>query len=308
MADLVAVVAWDAATARALLDVAPEGPPRMAVLLGDTGPAGDLLADRVVLAPEVTGTDPASVGPPLASLIPDAAVVLLDCTRPGRDLGGWLSVTLDAPLVSGIEAMRAEPGGLACDRRVLDGGHVLTQRVRPGGRVIVLARVAARPQVAEAGKLRSAPVVEVSAERSTPSALTATALPTPPGMVPLAGARTIVSVGRGVGGAAEIDRYRRLAERTGAALGASRAAVDSGWVAFGHQVGQTGASVAPDLYLAFGISGAVQHLAGMRASRRVVAVNTDPEAPICRMAHLVVVADANAVADELLRRLDGSPE
>jgi electron transfer flavoprotein alpha subunit len=81
--------------------------------------------------------------------------------------------------------------------------------------------------------------------------------------------------------------------------------VDAGWVPFAHQVGQTGAAVAPELYLAFGISGAIQHLAGMHRSRCVVAINTDADAPLCRIADLVVKADAVKVAETLLDRLGG---
>ncbi|TYK44638.1 electron transfer flavoprotein subunit alpha/FixB family protein [Actinomadura decatromicini] len=162
----------------------------------------------------------------------------------------------------------------------------------------------ARPEPGPAPAGR--PVVERSAAVPGPSALTVR--PLDGGAAERArgpaGARTIVSVGRGVGGPDAVARYRRLAELTGAALGASRAAVDGGWLPFAHQVGQTGATVAPDLYVAFGISGAVQHTAGMRASGRVVAVNTDPDAPIARLADLVIAADANEVADALLRRLE----
>jgi electron transfer flavoprotein alpha subunit len=119
----------------------------------------------------------------------------------------------------------------------------------------------------------------------------------------LASANVIVAVGRGIGGPENLPVFEALSRRLGAALGASRVVVDAGWLPFSHQVGQTGTSVSPDLYLAFGISGAVQHLAGMRGSDRVVAINTDPDAAICRVADVVIIGDAVEVATGLLERL-----
>jgi electron transfer flavoprotein alpha subunit len=135
--------------------------------------------------------------------------------------------------------------------------------------------------------------------------LSAQAAPTVGGPA-LSSARIVVAVGRGIGDPAHLPLFRALADRLGAALGASRVVVDAGWLPFAHQVGQTGTSVSPDLYLAFGISGAVQHLAGMRGSSRVIAVNTDRDAPLCRLADLVVQGDAVHVATQLLERLSTS--
>jgi electron transfer flavoprotein alpha subunit len=114
----------------------------------------------------------------------------------------------------------------------------------------------------------------------------------------------LVSIGRGVEDKDEIPRFEALAERLGATLSVSRPLVDAGWMPSARQVGQSGKTVKPRVYLALGISGAVQHLAGMRTAETIIAVNTDPEAPIFGVAHYGAVADLFEVADELEQALD----
>ena len=112
----------------------------------------------------------------------------------------------------------------------------------------------------------------------------------------------LLSIGRGIEDKDEIARFEQLADRLGATLSASRPLVDAGWMASARQVGQSGKTVKPKVYLALGISGAVQHLAGIRDADTIIAVNTDPEAPIFGVAHYGAVADLYDVADALGRR------
>ncbi|HNX40912.1 MAG TPA: electron transfer flavoprotein subunit alpha [Candidatus Aminicenantes bacterium] len=121
--------------------------------------------------------------------------------------------------------------------------------------------------------------------------------------IPLQDAEVIVSVGRGASDPACLELASRLAQKLGGALGASRAVVDSGLIPYRHQVGQTGITVAPKLYIACGISGALQHQVGMRSSDRIVAINNDPHAPIFDLADVSLVGDAKEVLERLLQGL-----
>jgi electron transfer flavoprotein alpha subunit len=124
------------------------------------------------------------------------------------------------------------------------------------------------------------------------------------GDVDITKAEFLLSIGRGIEDEDNIARFERLAEQLGATLCGSRPLVDAGWMPSARQVGQSGKTVTPRVYLALGISGAAQHLAGMRTADTIIAVNTDPEAPIFGVAHYGAVADLFEVAEELEQKLD----
>lgn len=297
------IVARDAESAQSLATILPCGTDPLIALVGaDPESARRLSVSRVVVLLGVSyATPPHALGPLLRPLL--SGVVVLDSTQPSRDLAGWAVMTLDAPVVWAVDAMRVTPDGLELDRVLLGGSHRLVHRIDDAKAAIVLAKPSAtEPE----GVTKREPVVDViAADLSVSRTRIVETRRADESLVPLSAARVIVSVGRGVGGPENIPIFRELAARLGAGFGATRVVVDAGWVPFAHQVGQTGAAVAPELYLAFGISGAIQHLAGMHRSRCVVAINTDADAPLCRIADLVVKADAVKVAETLLDRLGG---
>jgi electron transfer flavoprotein alpha subunit len=250
-------------------------------------------AARVVVVPGARLDDPLGlIGPPLLELVRDHAVVLLDSSQPSRDVAGWLATRTGAQIawavarVDGRRMERIVNGGDARLVQELDAPAILlTKTSAPRGPASVAPRVRTVAFPDGDGDVRTLGLEDAAQE------------------VHLSGARTVVAVGRGIGGPEHVGLFRELAEALGGALGASRAVVDLGWLPFAHQVGQTGAAVAPELYLGFGISGAVQHVVGMRESRTIVAVNTDAGAPLCEMADIVVEGDAVEVARGLLAEL-----
>jgi electron transfer flavoprotein alpha subunit len=264
-------------------------------------------ADTVLLAEDATLAD-FRVEPQAALLgkvvrEAEPAVVLIGATFRGRELGPALAVELDTGCIADCTALEFEDGQLLATRPIY-AGKLLSKCVIPERRPqIFTTRVRAfpkpEPDPARSGQVT--PVEPVLAEDDIPSKVTG--FLATEGGVSLADAGIIVSGGRGVGGPEGFEPVRELAKVLGAAMGASRAAVDAGWIPYEHQVGQTGKTVSPDLYVAAGISGAIQHQAGMRTSKVIVAINKDPEAPIFKLAHYGIVGDLFKVLPALTAAL-----
>jgi electron transfer flavoprotein alpha subunit len=251
------------------------------------------------------GFDPplASVwAPVLARLAADYEAVLMPASSLGRDLLPRASALAGGVMITEV----AEVLDARTFRRFIYAGNVcLTVRVRPeAGRLFLTVRLASWPTVEERDG-GEAPVVRDVPDPVADPATRYVGLEEHASERPdLQSAKRVVSGGRGLGSAENFTLLERLAERLGAAVGASRAAVDAGYAPNDLQVGQTGKIIAPDLYMAFGISGAIQHVTGIKDARVIVAVNKDPEAPIFKIADVGLVGDLFAIIPELEKALE----
>jgi electron transfer flavoprotein alpha subunit len=222
------------------------------------------------------------------------AIILVGATAMGTDLAPRLAAQLGVGLASDSVALE------------IDGGRLVATRPIFAGKALAKVKLNGDPQLAtvrpnvlpapEPDASATATVEPVAAVAEGVRARVVDIAGAGEGEVDVAEADIIVSGGRGVGGPEGFAPISSLARTLGAAVGASRAAVDAGWIEHAHQVGQTGKTVTPNLYIACGISGAIQHLAGMKTSKAIVAVNRDPEAPIFKVADYGIVGDLFEVA------------
>ncbi|MGD8997233.1 MAG: electron transfer flavoprotein subunit alpha/FixB family protein [Anaerolineae bacterium] len=308
---------WEAmGAARRLAD--EQGGDVVACLFGDAGLedlAQDAIAygaDKVLVAADATLAD--FRVEPYAALLGEAAeafepdTVLLAATFRGRELGPALAVRLETGCIADCTELAFEDGQLMATRPIY-AGKLMSRCTIPDRRPrIITTRVRAFPKPEPDPGRKGDVVAREPVLTEDQIATKVSGFLESEGGVSLADASIIVSGGRGVSGPEGYEPLAELAEVLNAALGASRAAVDAGWIPYEHQVGQTGKTVSPDLYLAFGISGAIQHLAGMRTSKVIVAINKDPEAPIFKMASYGIVADlfdaVPALKEALQKKLD----
>ncbi len=215
------------------------------------------------------------------------AVLLLAGSSNGRDLAPRVGARVNAGVASDVDRLEWVDGKLRARRPIYSGKVFATVEVTSSP-AIATTRPNAFP--AEEAGGGAAEVVAVSADTTDRVKVLETKMPEA-GEMSIAEAEIIVSGGRGLKEAENFSYIRDLAHAIGGAVGASRATVDAGWIDHQHQVGQTGRVVSPNLYIAAGVSGAIQHLAGMSSSKHIVAINKDPEAPIFRVADLGVVGD-----------------
>jgi electron transfer flavoprotein alpha subunit len=219
-----------------------------------------------------------------------ADVVLLSATAMGKDCAPRVAVKLDAGLASDCTAVKVDGGDIIASRPVYAGKAITDIKIHSSVKVFTL-----RPNVFAAGTSNGAPVsaevVTISlAESDFASSVIETSQAS--GKADVAEADIIVTGGRGMKGPENFKMIEDLADVLGGAVGASRAVVDAGWRPHSEQVGQTGKTVSPSLYIAVGVSGAIQHVAGMSSSKYIVAINKDKDAPIFQIADYGIVADA----------------
>jgi electron transfer flavoprotein alpha subunit len=263
--------------------------------LGAHGASAVHVFEDAALADYATESWARAVAQVVAAVSP--AALLVPFTALGKDLAPRVAGTLGVGLVSDCVGLAVKDGRLEARRPVYAGKAYATVGFADGG----LAMATLRPNVfplgpKDAGKTAAVTEGQVdTAARARVKSVTAAAT----GRIELSEAQVIVSGGRGLKGPEHFHLVEELGQALGAAVGASRAIVDAGWVPHDMQVGQTGKTVSPTLYVACGISGAIQHLAGMSSAKVIVAINKDPEAAIFKVATYGVVGDLF----ELLPRL-----
>lgn len=241
--------------------------------------------------------------PLLTQLVKDLEIELI--VGPASALGkSWmaaLAARLDAELAQNCIALDSTQGTLRV-RKPLYAGKLLAELRLDRQPALVTLRPASF-QIEQSGEALPAITYHTTNYSNYLRSSIKDVVNVSAGIAELADARIVVSGGRGMGGADRWPVLQELCQMLGAALGASRAAVDAGWIHHAHQVGQTGKAVSPDLYIACGISGAVQHLAGMRSAHRVVAINKDPSAEIFQHCDYGIVGDLFEVVPMLIQEL-----
>ncbi|GBD09158.1 Caffeyl-CoA reductase-Etf complex subunit CarE [Candidatus Thermoflexus japonica] len=232
--------------------------------------------------------------------------ILMGSTARGRELAGGLAAELGtATLVDALE-VSVEDGRVIVVRPIYEGKLFARAYVERSPAILTIRGRAFPKPDPDPGRKGEIRRVSVELDPSVFSTEVLEWIQEAEGEISLNEARIVVGGGRGVGGPEGFEPLRELARALGAALGATRAVVDAGWIPYKYQVGQTGKTISPDLYIACGISGAIQHLSGLRGVKVIVAINKDPEAPIFKVARYGVVDDlfriVPALTAELRRR------
>jgi electron transfer flavoprotein alpha subunit len=231
---------------------------------------------------------------------PDA--ILIPATYDGRDVAGRLSARLDRPVLTNVTGL-SDDGGLVTEHPVFGGSQTVKAKFTGEGPGIIVVRAksfAPEPSGGGAASVVAAPVGDTGATSTAKIETSHVEERTGP---KLEDAAVVVSGGRGLGEASAYSLIEELAKLLNGAAGASRAIVDAGWVPYSHQVGQTGKTVKPLVYIACGISGATQHMVGMKGSKNIVAINKDSDAPIFQIADLGIVGDVHKVLPALIEAL-----
>jgi electron transfer flavoprotein alpha subunit len=231
-------------------------------------------------------------------------LVIFGMTYDGRDVASRLSARLGTALIANATDITAKDGSWAIVSPMFGGSLLVTTVPKTKGPTLVLIRPKA--VAAEPAGSAGAPQVETLTDPVDTSKPVARVLrrETEKASGPkLEDATIIVSGGRGLGAPENFKMLDELAAELGAAVGASRAVVDAGWKPYSFQIGQTGKTVKPTVYIALGISGAMQHTVGMKGARTIIAINKDPEAPIFKLADLGVIGDVHKIVPQLIQEV-----